>query len=331
LVEAFRRVVSSGRLAHAYLFTGPPGVGKRLFAVELAKALLCEHPQAAARLDACDECPACLQVAAEVHPDFQRFGLPEEAHEIPVALIREAANHLALRPARGRYRVLILDDADHLSDAAANAFLKTLEEPPPASLLTLIGTSPDRQLPTIVSRCQVIRFSPLPADVLAGHLISEGRVEDPAEAARLARLGGGSLSRAQALADPELLKFRTEWLQDLAQPRHDSVAWAGRLVQIVEGAGKESAARRERANLLLGFLVEFLRAALVLQQGGDVPQLEAAEARAARTLADRLPAERLLAALERSLEATMHVDRRVQLVLALEALADATGQLLRPA
>src|SRR5436305_11719986 len=83
LVEGFRRVVRRGRLAHAYLFTGPPGVGKRLFAVELAKALLCEGPTAE-EVQACDVCPACVQVEAGTHPDFYPAERPAEAHEFPI-------------------------------------------------------------------------------------------------------------------------------------------------------------------------------------------------------------------------------------------------------
>src|SRR5205807_4346929 len=129
---------------------GPSGVGKRLFAEELAKALLCESPNRP-RLEACDRCPACLQVAAGTHPDYFVAGRPEESLELPIDVVRELCHSLGLKPARGHGKVAIVDDADDLNDAAANCFLKTLEEPPPRSVLLLIGTSAERQLPTIVS------------------------------------------------------------------------------------------------------------------------------------------------------------------------------------
>src|SRR5262245_36593421 len=88
LVQTFDRVVRHARLGHAYLFTGPPGVGKRLFATELARALLCESPPPG-RLDACDHCPACVQVEAGTHPDFMTAGRPPESQKIPIAVIRE--------------------------------------------------------------------------------------------------------------------------------------------------------------------------------------------------------------------------------------------------
>src|SRR5579883_1340364 len=127
VVRAFDGVVRSGRLAHAYLFTGPSGVGKRLFAGELAKALLCEAPPGPG-LQACDACDACLQVEAGTHPDLITAGLPEDNLEVPIEVIRTLCRGLALKPARGRCKVAILDDADDLNEAAANCFLKTLEE-----------------------------------------------------------------------------------------------------------------------------------------------------------------------------------------------------------
>src|SRR5262249_29498504 len=155
LVEGFRRAVARGRLAHAYLFTGPVGVGKRLFAVELAKALLCDNTTEGG-LQACDRCPSCVQVEAGTRPEFFSAVRPPEALEFPIDLMRELCQSFALKSARGRGKVILLDNADDLNEEAANCFLKTLEEPPPRSVLTLIGSTPDRQLQTIVSRCQVI-------------------------------------------------------------------------------------------------------------------------------------------------------------------------------
>src|SRR5438270_7993669 len=166
LVESFQRIVRRGRLAHAYLFAGPPGVGKRLFADELARALLCENPPAG-RLEACDQCPSCLQVAAGTHPDFFVAVKPEDKLEFPIDVMRELCQSLSLKSARGRGKVAIVDDADDLNEESANCFLKTLEEPPPRSVLILIGTNPDRQLATICSRCQIVHFFALTSELLA--------------------------------------------------------------------------------------------------------------------------------------------------------------------
>ena len=264
--EAFARAVRRGRLAHAYLFVGPPGVGKRLFAVELAKALLCEA-RPADRFEACDHCPACAQVEAGTHPDFFTAARPPESAEFPIELMRELCQHFSLKAARGRGKVVVIDDADDLNDESANCFLKTLEEPPPGSVLVLIGSSTDRQKPTIVSRCQVVRFRPLPPETVA-ELLQAGGVDDPAMRELLARLGGGSPGQALALADPDLWEFRRTLLQGLTRPRFDSVALAKAWVEFVQDAGKEAVHQRRRARLVLRLLIDFLRDALAFGLNG---------------------------------------------------------------
>ncbi len=355
LVGPFQDVVRRNRLAHAYLFVGPEGVGKKRFAVELAKALLCEATPARSagledsprglafssplpsggegsgvrgRLDACDRCHACLQVDARAHPDFQLVGMPEDRHEFPIELIQELTRNLAMKPARGRHRVAIIDDADKFNDEAANAFLKTLEEPPPASLLILVSNNVERQMPTIVSRCQVIRFGRLPADLVAELLLKEGTVEKPEQAAELAQRSAGSLGEARALADPAIWEFRRSLLDGLSGPKIDSVNLAERLVKFVDEAGKESAAKRQRAGFVVRSLIELLQTAVRLQHGGAADG-DAQDLAAAKKLAERLDAEQLLTTIERCLLADYQVDRRLQLTLVLEALLDALGERLQ--
>jgi DNA polymerase-3 subunit delta' len=326
-VRAFELAVQRNRLAHAYLFVGPPGVGKRLFAGELAKALLCEDPPPG-RLEACDRCPGCLQVEAGTHPDCFVAGRPEEKLEVIIEVIRELCHSFSLKAARGRGKVAILDDADDLNEEAANCFLKTLEEPPPRSVLILIGSSRERQLPTILSRCQVVQFAPLPEAVVA-EVLRGRQLPDPGLLDRLARLSGGSPGQALALADPALWEFRRTFLEGLTRPRPDSVALSRALMEFVDEAGKDSGAQRRRAAVVLRLLIEFLDDALRLRLGGTPRLTEPEDLRLLRELAERLDPERLLEILERCLEGDAQIDRRVQLVLVLEALLDALGQQLR--
>ncbi len=326
LVASFGRAVRRGRLAHAYLFTGPPGVGKRLFAVELAKALLCESPPPD-RFDSCGRCASCVQIDADTHPDFFQAGLPPDKHEWPIDLMREVLRTFALKSARAKGKVAVLDDADDFNEESANAFLKMLEEPPPRSVIILIGSSPDRQLPTILSRCQVVRFAPLPEPVVID-LLRAGGVEDEAMLPRLARLGGGSPGQARALADPALWEFRRAFLQKLTASPVDSVGLAKAWAEFVEEAGKESAAQRQRATLVLRLLIDFLGDTLRVQAGGAPRWTEADELRTLQALAGRVDVERTLAMLERCLQGDEQIDRRVQLPLILEALTDELGHRL---
>ncbi len=326
LVEGFRRAVQRGRLAHAYLFTGPAGVGKRLFALELAKSLLCEKAPEGS-LQACDRCPSCVLVEAGTHPDFFPAVRPPDALEFPIDFMRQLCRSFALKSARGRGKVVLIDDADDLNEESANCFLKTLEEPPPRSVLILIGSTPDRQLQTIVSRCQVIRFAPLPPQ-LVDELLQVQGVEDSALRARLVRLSGGSPGMAKELADPALWDFRRDLLAGLTKTPMASVDLARQWMDFVEEAGKESAAQRRRAQLVLRFLIDFLDDALTVALNGTPRRTEADERAGLETLAQRAGPDRLLEALERCLEADRQIDRRVQLVLILEGLMDALGQKL---
>jgi DNA polymerase-3 subunit delta' len=326
LIEAFDRVVRRGRLAHAYLFAGPSGVGKRLFAHELARALLCEG-KPGPRLEACDRCPSCAQVDAGSHPDFFVAARPEENVEFPIAVVQQLCRDLSLKPARGRRKIAIVDDADDFNAESANCFLKTLEEPPPNSLLILIGTSSDLQLPTIVSRCQVIHFAPLSENIVADLLRKEG-LEDPALIQRVAQLSDGSLGQALALADPALWEFRRTLLTTLAKSPFDSVALAQAWTHFVEEAGKDSAAQRRRAALLIGLLIDFLDVLLVVQNSGAPKLAEAEDRRILEDLAQRTNQDQVLALLDRCLEASVQLDRKVQLILVIEALVDALGQKL---
>lgn len=324
LVKMFEQAWQRGRLAHAYLFTGPPGVGKRLFANELAKCLLCENAQTG-KLAACDQCPGCIQVEAGTHPDFHAVGRPEDSLELPIETIRELCKSLSFKPARGHGRVAIVDDADDLNDSSANCFLKTLEEPPPQSVLILIGTNPELQLETIVSRCQVVRFLPL-SDAVVTDLVREQGVTDPAILSRIVRLGAGSPGQAQALAEQVLWDFRRDFLKGLAQPKPDIVALSQQWLHFIEDAGKESGAQRRRASLVLRLLIDFLNDALRASVGGQPQSRE--ELSSLQDLARRVGTERLLDIIERCLEGDRHIDRRVQLTLALEGLLDAVGRQL---
>jgi DNA polymerase-3 subunit delta' len=323
LIESFCLAFRRGRLAHAYLFAGPPGVGKRLFAHELAKALLCENKPSPDELTACDHCPACQQVEAGTHPDFFEVARPEESLELPIDVIRQLCQNLSLKPARGGRKVAILDDADDLNEESANSFLKTLEEPPPGSVLILIGRSADRQLPTIRSRCQLVQFAPLPSALVAELIQGEGDGDGlPPE--RLAALSEGSPGLARALSDPSLWSFRRQILDALSRPNPDAPALARAWQTVVEEAGKEAGVQRRRAALILRLVIDGLQQALRLTLGQiRAAALDRGEESVLRNLGQQLGPDGLLQRIERCLEADAQIDRRVQLVLVLEGLVDA--------
>ncbi len=315
-------------MPHAFLFVGPEGVGKRRFALTLAQALLCEQHDATA-LDPCGTCPSCRQVESDSHPDVLQVQKPEEKHELPIGTIRQLCHDLSLKPMRGARRVAIVDDADDLSEEAANAFLKTLEEPPPGAVLILIGTSAELQLDTILSRCRVLSFDPLPTDDLAALLLEQGATSDPAEAQRLAVLGEGSVGRALGLAGAELADFRRSLIDELASTRgFDPPALARRLESFSKEAGKESALQRRRASLLIGELARFFRGVLWQTAGLEPPAADPADRLAVAQLAERLEPEDVFVLADRCLEADYHVGRMANLGLVLEALMHDLGRVI---
>ena len=317
LIAGFGRAADRGRLAHAYLFVGPPGVGKSLFARELAKTLLCEAPPPG-RLETCDRCPGCRLVNAGTHPDLFIVYRPEDKQDLPIDSMRDLCRDLAQKPARGARKIAIVEDADDLNDSSANCFLKTLEEPPPGSMLILIATSAELQLPTIRSRCQVVRFGPLPEEVVRELLTADSGL-DRESVTRLTALGDGSAGTARDVADPELWKLRDRLFSELNREKPNGPAIAAAVREWIEAAGKDSGGQRRRASAFIKLVTEGLRQAVDLSVGFS--QRSGPDDAAVRAVAS-LPTDELLQRLDRCLEADMHVDRRVQLVLAVEGLIE---------
>lgn len=194
-VQTLRRSLATGKTAHAYLFSGPPGVGKHLAARTMAAALNCTERSD----DACGTCASCRKIAKDVHPDVFELGVPPTKKTIPVDSIREVEKRLSLRPHEGRAKVVIIDPSDMMTEAAANALLKTLEEPGPGRYLLLITARLSYLLPTVRSRCQKIRFGALPETVVEQLLMKQGAAQERAAAA--AALSHGSMTRAVSYLD----------------------------------------------------------------------------------------------------------------------------------
>jgi DNA polymerase-3 subunit delta' len=318
--DAVLGAAARSRLGQSYLLVGPDGVGKRLFARELTKALLCEN--APSPMTACDRCPACAQVTAESHPDVLVLRTPDDKLELPVELMRTFCARFALKPTRGGRKVGIVETADDFNDESANSFLKTLEEPPPGGLLLLIGTSTDRQLPTILSRCQLVRFAPLAhADLCA--VLSANGVEDATKRDRLARLGAGSAARALALTDDAIWELRQKLVEGLTGPRPAFQPLAELWTSYLDDAGKDKGAeQRARASLVLQFLIEAVGRALKLAHGADIPGADATELARLKAFAERTGPDSLLDLLDRCVEADRHIERRVQLALIVDSVVE---------
>jgi DNA polymerase-3 subunit delta' len=204
-----KRLLRSGNVPHALLFSGMAGIGKTAMARELAKLLNCHHPR---EWDCCDECPSCRKLNAGHHPDL--IWVSREGTFIKIEQIRDIQGRLRFRPFEGKWRVIVLQNAQDLKEEAANSLLKLLEEPPKQNVFILTAIEPQMLLPTLVSRCCHVRFQPLEEAWIAQHLVTTLQIP-PSRAAELARLSDGSLDRAQWLAEENRLDRWNEILDGI--------------------------------------------------------------------------------------------------------------------
>jgi len=244
-VKLLLNALARREIAHAYLFAGPPGTGKEAAAVSFAKAVLCGQGG-----DACGNCRHCRKVDTQNHPDLAV--IRPDGTTVKIEQIRGLLADIALRPLEAEHKVYIVAEAEKMTPAAANCLLKTLEEPPAYAVIILLSANPEALLPTIVSRCQIIRFARVAPAVIRELLRGEGKSE--AEADLLAGLADGSVGRAFALAQADYWERRTE-----AAEMAERLARRGEyeVVAAVQKLEKD-AARGELLDLLLFFYRDLL-------------------------------------------------------------------------
>jgi DNA polymerase-3 subunit delta' len=211
-VSMLRQHIAGGTARHAYLVTGPRGVGRRTLALRFAQALNCDSPTAPG--DPCGRCDACKRIEVLKHPDVIVIEAEAEGGVLKVDQVRELRRVMVLRPFQAAYRVAMLLRFQEAHDSAANSLLKTLEEAPSYAVLILTAESSEGLLPTIVSRCEVLRLHPVASASIQRLL--EQRGADPERARLLARVSEGRPGVALSLlADPGLLAYREARLNDL--------------------------------------------------------------------------------------------------------------------
>lgn len=345
--EMFRRMLRRGRLASGYLLVGPEGVGKRRFVDCLAQCLFCRQ-HSPEDLEACGDCAGCKPFQAGSHPDFLAIGCPAGKRELPIELFvgsREQrgqaglCHELSLRPLPASRKIAVIDDADLMNDASANALLKTLEEPPDGAILFLIASNSEALLPTIRSRCQMIRFAPLEAGDVAALLLEQQLIESPEEAQIVAALSEGSLAHGKRLIDPELRQLRTLLYEQLSHPERLGISSARQLQEGLDKLSGEVAEQRQLAHWLVRFAAEFLRSALwrlceglQVTEMSNIPRIEQADKWVNRLRTDPVAATEMISALlDRTLQTAEYIDQNASVPLCLEAWFAELGQISQPA
>ncbi len=223
------RSIASDRLAHAYLFRGPEGVGKQLFARALTAAVNCN---AGNGLTGCGVCSSCIKFAAGSHPDFLLVS-PEKG-AIKIGQIRKLIKKISFAPYEAKIRVVLIEDVHTMRQEAANSLLKTLEEPPENNLLILTADSAGNVLQTIISRCQTIPFYSLASDETAEILMQENNELEPETALLLARLSEGSPGKAMLYHRRELVVFWKDLIDLLTDPSSNGDKELSRILQMAD-------------------------------------------------------------------------------------------------
>ena len=278
LVSLLSRAAARGTVPPALLLAGPEGVGKRRVALALAQSLNCLAPIRTDDLeqDACGACTACRRIARGMHPDVLVLE-PGDTGVIKIEPIRDVIDRAGYRPFEGRRRVVTIDSADAMMAAAQNALLKTLEEPPSASVFVLVSSMPDALLPTVVSRCPRLRFGPLSAAEIAGALMRD-RGYAEAEARAAAADADGSLGRALQAESSGLADARATAQRLLARTARAGDP-AGRIEAAKDLSGKKSspAGERDQLAVVLRALSSLLRDLGILSTRADARLLANAD------------------------------------------------------
>ncbi len=258
-IRLLQRAMLTDHLPQAYLFHGPDGVGKKLTALTLAKVLNCGEEGE----DCCDRCLSCRKIEASNHPDVSV--VCPDGQFIRIDAIRQLQRSLNYRPYEGKRRVCVLDGADRMKTESANALLKTLEEPPPDTLLILLTAETDLLLPTIVSRCQQVRFTSLPIDQMIEELtrrLSVGK----REAKTVAELSQGSLGRALEMFDHEVWERRPKIVEDLMDLPYRDVRWTFSTAESLADFG-------ENLSLVFPIMISWYRDLIMWNEQKDVDRL----------------------------------------------------------
>jgi DNA polymerase-3 subunit delta' len=303
--------IDANRLAHSTLFTGPPGIGKTTLALTLAQALNCTDRDTEPD-PPCGVCRACALTHRRAHPDLQIVEAGS-GERLKIDQIRELQRGLALAPFEARYRIAIIRNVQQATPGAADALLKTLEEPPPTVRLLLTADMAETVPPTIVSRCQVVALRPVPAARIEEELVSE-RGADSQQAQVLARLAGGRLGWAlRALEQPETLAQREQDLNDL-----QALLESGRVARFTYA----DTLRRERERIaeVLDTWQAWWRDVLLVAEGSDASLTNEDRREVLTSHAERIGPQGARHALEATRRTTHQLSKNANVRLTLEVL-----------
>lgn len=320
IIDHFNKAIKTDHLSHAYIFAGQDGVGKTLFAKEFAKALNCKIDEN----DSCNSCPNCIRIEMHNHPDVFWTEREEKAKFIKIENIRNLQNSVRLSPLESDYKIFIIKEADRMNEEASNCLLKTLEEPSPNTIIILIANTMTPIKDTIRSRCQIIRFQPIPLHIIENQLKCKSDA-DSKKIGWISRFCDGSLGNALHLLDDNHYEINNDIVTRMTEPEMDNLIFAEEIVNSYLSAGESLEGKRQILKSILHCILQLYRDILIVKvmNGHDVQQEKMSIFNAGREdnlkkLSNYLTQEQIIYVIDEILESIKYIDLNLNINLLVE-------------
>ena len=260
ITNHFRKTITSNHLSHAYIFTGQDGIGKTLLAKELSKAILCSEKED----DSCNSCNNCVRIENSNHPDVHWIEIEKKAKFLKIDNIRDLQHSVKLSPVESNYKIFIIKEADRMNEEASNCLLKTLEEPPASTIIILIANSLTPVKETIKSRCQIIRFHPIPAHIIEDQLIKRFDA-DTSKVGWISRFSSGSMGNAFELLEDNFYEKNSDIVNRIGVSGIDNLLLAEEVIDNYLSSSETLEEKRQALRRILNCILQFYRDLLVVK------------------------------------------------------------------
>jgi len=260
IIDHFKKAIKADHLSHAYIFTGQDGVGKTLFAKEFIKALFCKNDES----DSCNSCRNCTRIETNNHPDVFWTDIEEKAKFIKIENIRNLQHSVRLSPLESDCKIFIIKEADRMNEEASNCLLKTLEEPSPNTKIILITNSITLIKETIRSRCQIIRFHPIPTHIIENQLAGKSDA-DANKIGWASRFCNGSLGNALDLLDNNYYDINNDIVTRMTEPDMDNLVIAEEVIDSYLSSDDSLEEKRQTLKSILHCILQLYRDLLIVK------------------------------------------------------------------
>ena len=320
IIDHFKKAIKADRLSHAYIFTGQDGVGKTLFAKELTKVLFCKNDES----DSCNSCLNCIRIENHSHPDVFWTEREEKAKFIKIDNIRDLQNSVRLSPLESDYKIFIIKEADRMNEEASNCLLKTLEEPSPSTIIILITNSITAIKETIRSRCQIIRFHPIPTHIIENQLTSNSDA-DANKIRWVSRFCNGSLGNALDLLSNNYYEINNDIVIRMIEPDTDNLVFADEVINSYLSSDDSLEEKRQTLKNILDCILQLYRDLLIVKvrnrhdlQQEKMSLVNAKHEGALQRHVNYLTQEQIIYVIDEILESIKYIDFNLNINLLVE-------------